>query len=141
MSVDTTETIDYGGYRATATTTSVSDGKEVAAAGSRDSYVRKSTMHLTSGSGASLRYGVQSGEGGIVLENSSSVSGNVYSNGPIDGAGSNLIKGSVVSAGPSGSIEGVHSTSSAFAHTITNADIDGDAYYETISNTSVDGTL
>ena len=141
MSVDTTETIDYGGYRATATTTSVSDGKEVAAAGSRDSYVRKSTMHLTSGSGASFRYGMQSGEGGIVLENSSSISGNVYSNGTVEGAGSNLIKGDVVSAGPSGRIEGVHATSSAYAHTIDDSTIDKDAYYQTISNTTVLGTL
>lgn len=141
MQVGDVETISYGGYSATATTTTVFDGKEISSSGNQSNFLRKSKAHLSSGAGVSFNYGMQSGEGGIVLENSSSVVGNVYSNGPIDGSGSNLIKGSVVSAGSSGSIEGVHATSSAFAHTITGSDIDGDAYYQTISGTSVDGTL
>ncbi|MDO8594049.1 MAG: hypothetical protein Q7R93_00855 [bacterium] len=141
MTVGAVETIDYGGYSATATTTSVSDGKEVVASGNRDNFIRNSKSHLLTGSGASFNYGMQSGAGGVILENSSSVSGNVYSNGPIEGAGTNLIKGSIVSAGPQGNIEGVHATSSVYAHTVTDSDIDGDAYYQSISGTSVDGTL
>ena len=141
MTVGDVETLSYDGYSATATTTAVFDGKEVVAAGNQDNFVRKNKAHLTTGSGASFNYGMQSGEGGIVLENSSSVSGNAYSNGPITGAGSNLIKGDVVSAGPSGSIDGIHATSSAYAHTITDSTIDKDAYYQSISGTGVSGAL
>lgn len=140
-SVDTTETIDYGGFRATATTTIVFDGKEVDAAGNREGFVRKNKMRLIEGDGASFPYGTEVGAGGLVLENSSSVAGSVYSNGPILGSGSNLIQGDVVSAGPSGRIEGVHATSSAHAHAIEDSTIDKDAYYQTISNTTVLGAL
>ena len=141
MTVGDVETIIYDGYSATATTTTVFDGKEVTASGNRSDFIRKNKAHLISSTGVSFNYGMQSGAGGIVLENSSSVSGNVYSNGPIEGSGSNLIKGSVVSAGPTGQVEGIHATSSVFAHTINGADIDGDAYYQSILSTSVDGVL
>lgn len=141
MSVDPVETLSLGVATGTATTTVVLDGKEVVSTGSKDRFFRKTKAHITSGSGTSFNYGLQSGAGGVVFENSSSVSGNVYSNGPISGSGSNLIKGSVVSAGLTGLISGIHATSSVYAHTIQNADIDGDAYYQSISNTSVDGVL
>ena len=141
MTVDAVESVTLGSATATATTTTVYDGKEIAAAGSRDGFVRKGKMHLTTGSGVSFNYGIQSGDGGIVLENSSSILGNAYSNGSITGAGGNLIKGDVVSAGPSGLIDGVHATSSAYAHTLSDSTIDGDAYYTTISDTTVGGTL
>jgi len=141
MPVDAVESISLGLATATATTTAVYDGKEIAAAGNRDGFVRKGKMHLSTGTGVSFNYGIQSGDGGIILENSSSILGNAYSNGPITGAGSNLIKGSVISAGPAGLIDGVHATSSAYAHTISDSTIDGDAYYATISNTTVGGAL
>jgi hypothetical protein len=141
MSVDTTETIDYGGFRAAATTTVVFDGKEVDAAGNREDFVRKSKTRLIEGSGASFSYGTEVGAGGLVLENSSSVVGGIYASGPITGSGGNLIKGEAVSAGPSGRIEGVHATSSAYAHTIKDSTVDQDAYYQTIFNTTVLGAL
>lgn len=141
LTVDAVENLTIGSASATATTSIVYDGKEVVTAGDRDGFSRKSRAHLVTGSGVSFNYGMQSGEGGIVLENSSSVLGNAYSNGPIDGSGSNLIKGDAVSAGPSGSIEGVHATSSAYAHSIRGSEIDGDAYYVSISDTTVSGTL
>ncbi len=141
MPVDAVETIAYGGTIATATTTSVFDGKQVVSSGNKDGYVRKNSAHLSTESGVAFNYGAQSGDGGIVLENSSSVRGNIFSNGPVKGAGSNLIRGDVVSAGPSGLVERIHATSSVYAHTIQNATVDKDAYYTTISNTTVLGTL
>jgi len=94
----------------------------------------------------SFHYGIQAGEGGFSLANSSSITGNAYSNGPVVGAGGNYIRGSVVSAGPSGIIYGVHATGTAYAHTIgtgqnLDTEIDGDAYYVTKVNTTVHGTL
>jgi len=139
VSVDAVENLTVGTAVGIATTTSVLGGKEVVSAGNSDRYVRKNKTKITTGDGASFNYGMQSGAGGIVLENSSSVSGNVYTNGSVDGAGSNLIKGSVVSAGPSGLVDGIHATSSAFAHTIQNSTVDGDAYYVTKVNTTVSG--
>lgn len=55
------------------------------------------------------------------------------------GTGGNLVKGDVISAGPSGSVSLIHATSSVYARTIANSVIDKDAYYQTISNTSVGG--
>lgn len=140
LSVDAVETLALGGASATATTTTTANGKEVTSAGADDNFVRKSKTELVSGDGVAFYYGMQVGNGGIILENSSSISGNLYSNGTIKGAGGNLIRGTVVSAGPAGRIEGVHATSSAYAHTIIDADIDGDAYYQIISGTTVEGT-
>ena len=142
MSVDVVETLVYGeGLRASATTTAVSDGKEVNAAGNRESFTRKSKTRLAEGTGVAFNYGVAVGAGGMILQNNSAVVGNVYSNGPVTGEESNLIKGDVVSAGPAGLIDGVHATSSAYAHAIRNSMIDKDAYYQTISNTTVLGVL
>ncbi len=139
--VDAVETITYGSGVAVATTTTVFDGKQVVSSGNQDSFVRKSSAHLFTGAGASFNYGVQSGEGGIHLKNTSLVVGNISANGPVTGENSNLVKGDVISAGQSGLIDGVHATSSAYAHTIRNSTIDRDAYYQTISNTTVLGTL
>ena len=132
--------LSLNGVTAVATTTTVFDGKEVVVSGtSAGSFVRTLKVHAVTGAGAAFNYGVQSGAGGIALHNSSSVIGNLFSNGPITGDSSNLIKGDVISAGPSGSISGIHATSSAYAHAITNSTIDKDAYYVTISNTTVGG--
>ena len=92
----------------------------------------------------SFHYGVQAGNGGFDLSNSSKIIGNVFSTGPVIGHNSNLIYGSVVSSGTSGLVYGVHATSSVYAHTIGNAGgattIDKDAYYVTKTNTTVTGT-
>ncbi|MEK7661973.1 MAG: hypothetical protein AAB355_00515, partial [Patescibacteria group bacterium] len=135
------QTLSVGGAT---TTTAVSDlgvdGKEILSSGDTESLVRKVRTRLTVSSGASFNYGVQVGDGGFYLQNNSSISGNVYSNGSIVGSGSNIVKGDVVSAGSSGSISGVHATSSAYAHTISNSTIDKNAYYQSISGTTVSGT-
>ncbi len=140
LSVGAVETLALGGASATATTTTTANGKEVASAGTNDNFVRTSKTALRNGSGAAFYYGVQAGAGGVILENTSSISGNLFSSGVVTGSGSNLIKGTVVSAGPSGKIEGVHATSSAYARIIKDSTIDKNAYYQTISGTSVGGT-
>ena len=140
LSVDAVEVLTLGGASAVATTTTTANGKEITSAGTNDNFVRKSKTTLTSGTGAAFYYGVQVGAGGIVLENSSSILGNIYSNGAVDGSGSNLIKGDVVSAGADGLVDGIHATSSVYAHTIQNSTADKDAYYQVISGSTVIGT-
>lgn len=93
----------------------------------------------------SFRYGVQAGMGGFTLDNTSSITGNVYSGGSVIGSNQNYVYGDVISAGPSGLVYGIHATSSVYAHTIGNASkatiIDKNAYYATNRvNTSVAGT-
>ncbi len=86
----------------------------------------------------SFHFGIQVGQGGFTLQNSSSVIGSVFSNGPIVGSG-NTIYGDVISGGTTGLISGVHATGSAYAHTITSSTIDKNAYYQTISGSTVAG--
>ena len=94
---------------------------------------------------ASFYYGVQSGMGGFLLDNTSSITGNVYSGGSVIGSSQNYIYGDVISAGPTGLVYGIHATSSVYARTIGNAStntiIDKNAYYATtMTNTTVSGT-
>lgn len=92
----------------------------------------------------SFHYGIQSGEGGFFMENSSLVRGNVFAGGSVIGTSANYIYGDVVSSGDDGWVYGIHATSSVFAHTIGKAGVttivDKDAYYVSKVNTTVTGT-
>ena len=92
----------------------------------------------------SFHYGIQAGNGGFTLNNTSSITGNVFSSGPVIGSNTNMIRGSVVSSGATGLVYGVHATSSVYARTIGEASqatiIDKDAYYVTKTNTTVTDT-
>jgi hypothetical protein len=132
------EVLSLNGEYATTTTSDISGGKEVTTSAEVNKNLRKLKVGLVLGAGASFHYGIQSGQGGFVLQNSSSVVGNVYSNGSITGAG-NTIYGNVVSAGPSGLVDGIHATGTAYAHTINDSDVDKDAYYTTITSSTVLG--
>lgn len=85
--VSDTETLTLDGYDATTVTTSGASGETVLTSESdRQGYTRKISAVLNQGAGAGFFYGIQVGAGGLSLENSSSVVGNVYSNGPITGS-------------------------------------------------------
>jgi hypothetical protein len=92
----------------------------------------------------SFHYGVQAGNGGFELENSSQIIGNVFASGSVVGENNNDVYGDVVSSGPSGIVYGIHATSSVYAHTIGRTGyttiIDKDAYYTSKVNTTVRGT-
>ena len=141
--VASTEILSLGGNTTTITITNTPEGKEITSVADVQNATRKLKTNIVLGSGASFHFGVQAGNGGLIMENSSSVSGNVYSNGVVRGSGTanNIIRGDVVSAGLNGLIDNLTATSSAYAHTIKNSKIDGDAYYKSISNTTVLGTL
>jgi hypothetical protein len=92
----------------------------------------------------SFHYGIQAGNGGFTLNNTSTITGNVFASGPVIGSNTNNIYGSVVSSGPNGLVYGVHATGSIYAHTIGGTSqhtvVDGDAYYTVKTNTTVNGT-
>ena len=94
----------------------------------------------------SFRYGVQAGNGGFTLNNSATITGSVFSTGPVEGLSDNHIYGDIVSAGSSGWVYGIHSTGNVFSHLIGRSGeatkIDKDAYYATtITNTTVSGAF
>ncbi len=138
--IGSSDAITLNGQSATATIETTTDGKTVTAEGNVDQAVRSLQSKVTVGAGASFNFGMQADTGGIAMENNSSVSGNVYANGPITGANSNLVQGNAISAGPSGLVSGLHATGTAYAHTITNSTIDGDAYYQSLSVSVIGGT-
>lgn len=86
MAVSSSEslTIDSGSV-----VTAISDDglgkKSISSLGDVSGAQRKTSVAFSVGAGSSFNYGVQVGEGGLKMENSSSVSGNVFSNGPITG--------------------------------------------------------
>ena len=139
--VSATEVLAVGAS-STATTTVTTSGniKTITGYSNWKNAVRKLTAELDIGNGASFNFGMQADAGGITMQNSSSVSGNVFTNGSVVGGGSSAIYGDAVSAGSGGLLDGVHATGSARAHSITNSTIDRDAFYQTISSTAVGGT-
>jgi hypothetical protein len=106
MQVGSSETLTLNGYTASSTVLDIVGGKRVTTSADRTGYIKRVMSDLFSGAGTSFNYGVQTGEGGLILEGSSSVTGNVYSNGPVVGNGnvsSNSINPSLVgtvSVGP-----------------------------------------
>lgn len=137
---DNNESLQLDGHSAITNIQDLSGTKEVMSTGDVSNLIRKVKVKLFTGSGASFYYGIQVGDGGLVMENNSRVSGNVFSNGPIRGENSNIIEGNVVSAGPTGLVDGVHATGTVYSHNILNSQIDGNAYYVNILNTNVRGS-
>jgi len=140
--VSTIETMTLDGITAIATTTNTQTGKHIISGGDADTNVRRVEANLHLGAGAAFNFGVQTDEGGFIMENNSLINGNLFSNGTVVGSNSNLVKGDVISAGPSGLVQGLHATGTAYAHTIKDAVIDKDAHYfseSTLINTTVGG--
>lgn len=92
---------------------------------------------------ASFFYGVQVGDGGLIMDNNSIVNGNVYSNGPIDGGSGAVIKGDAFSAGATGRIfDRLRVDRNAHANQIDSlVDIGGNAYGQIMDNFTVTGSV
>lgn len=140
LPIGNSETLTIGNHQVVTTIADILDGKRIIANGDAASYKRKIETELILGTGISFHYGIQAGQGGFVLENTSSVTGNVHSSGPVVGAG-NTIDGDVVSAGASGLIDDIYVTGSAYSHNITDSTIGGDAFYMTLTGSTVSGSL
>jgi len=138
MAISDNETIVLGSNSVTTTTDTVLGNKEISSLGDVGNLQRRVNLTLVVGQGASFNYGVQVGQGGLVLENSASITGNVYSSGTIT-ASDNTVYGDAVSSGATGLINNIHVTGSAYAHTIQNSEVDMDAYYTVKTNTTVGG--
>lgn len=138
-------TISLGSSTATINNTDTSTGKDVSIIGSTGEYMKNLKMGFSLGKGIAFHYGVQSGTGGFNMLNSSTIWGNIFSSGTVTGTGGgNMVYGDIVSSGPSGSVYGIHATGTVYAHNIGSTGattiIDKNAYYQTLSNTTVSGT-
>lgn len=141
MQVESSETLAVASSTATTIITSVGNSeKSIVSSGDSFRRVRNISAGLIVSNGVSFNYGLQVGNGGFELENSSKIIGNVYSGGKIEGENSNIIEGDVVSSGVNGRIVGVNATGNVYAHSISNSSVGKDAYYQNITNTTVAGT-
>ncbi len=99
LAIGATNTIVLGGSSATATITdSDYNEKTISALGDVNSRQRTSEVVLGTGVGTSFNYGMQVGNGGLTMENTSTIIGNVYVNGNITGSNSAKITGTAVAA-------------------------------------------
>jgi hypothetical protein len=133
--IATNETLNLNGGTTTITTTNTVAGKQVISEGSVNSNIRKLMANIARGTGVVFRYGTQSGQGGIVLDNNSILDGSLYSNGNIMGSNGAQIKGDAIVAGSTGTIDnvdiGTGGTGNGFAHTILNSTATGILYCQT----------
>lgn len=126
------ETLTSGDTTVTTVVSKEADEWKIRAEGNTNSHIRKIETILSLGDEVRFNYGIEAGNGGFLIENNAVVVGNVFSNGKVEGENDNLIKGTVISAGPGGEVEGIHATSSVYAHKIEESFIEGDAYFQVI---------
>jgi len=93
----------------------------------------------------SFYYGIQVGDLGLEMNGNALVHGNIFSNGTIKGASNTKIYGDAISAGPTGKISSIkieddEGGGNAWATTLEDCTIDGDAHYINIINSSVGGS-
>lgn len=135
------ETFNFNGTSVSVTRSIVSPEFEFFVTADKSNRIRKGYLKLVLGNGASFGYGLQADTGGIEMLNSSSVIGNIYSNGSVIGANDNAVSGTIVVGGPTGYVSGVHTGGSIFAHTIDDSISDTDAFCDTISGSTIAGDL
>ncbi len=105
MAIDTSENLVIDNSSTTTIITDVSaNEKEISSLGDTNSNQRKVNINVSTGAGVSFNYGVQVGQGGIDLQGSSGVRGNIYANGPIYGSTSSFITGTAISGNSPASI-------------------------------------
>src|SRR3989344_3885836 len=140
--VGANEVLSLNGSTATIVTADVAGGKEVVATGDVAEVVRKVEANLILGTGIAFHYGVQIGQGGLEMSNSSKVIGNAYSNGNIVGVNSARIQGTAIVSGPTGIIEGMDIDGDAWSHTIRGTStVGGKATHSVLQNTTVTGNV
>lgn len=140
--VSSTEILSLSGSIVTTVTTDTAEGKQIVATGEVKETVRKVKANLILGTGIAFHYGVQIGQGGLEMSNSSKVIGNAYSNGNIIGTNSARIQGTAIASGPTGIIDGMNIDGDAWSHTIKGiSTVGGNATHAVLQNTTVTGNV
>ncbi len=82
---------------------------------STSDFYKQIRVNLTLATSISFHYGVQSGNGGFTLGNSSNIVGNVYTEGTISGSSLNSIGGDITTTGSGGQVYGIHATGTVYS--------------------------
>lgn len=98
MSVGTTESLTIGSATANASIADTTGGKQISITGDENGFNRSLNLNISTNTGASFNYGLQTGNGGISMSNNARITGNVYSNGNITGSNNATITGTAVAA-------------------------------------------
>ena len=99
MAIGASETITLDSNDATTDITDISGNtKQITSLGDVSNYQRKTSLTLSTNNGVSFNYGMQIGNGGLVMSNSATINGNVYVNGDITGSNSATITGTAMAA-------------------------------------------
>ena len=108
--------------------------KTIVSQGSKDNRIRKVTATYTATDDeVNFFYGVQAGEGGILMNNNSQITGNVFSNGDIlcAGSGKCTITGTAVVASAGNELTNANVGEDAFADICDGAIVGNDLHYVT----------
>lgn len=136
------ESLTLDSNSATTTITSINNStKQITSLGDVKSLQRKTSVTLFSGVGASFNYGVQGGQGGLEMSNTSKIIGNIYSGGNITGENSARITGTAIVSGASGKIETIQVDGDATAHFIEGSTIGGSTNSYDLKTTRVTGNV
>ncbi|MBU6414707.1 hypothetical protein KGQ34_00480 [Patescibacteria group bacterium] len=121
------QTMTIDGFSATTTIAAVGGTKEVTALGNVLRDERTTKTILKSSNGVSFFYGIQVGDGGVVMGNNTSIVGNVFSNGDINGGGKtqSTVTGTAIAAG---------------IHTIQNITVNQNGSAQNFNNCNIGGT-
>jgi len=96
--VDSEETLSIDGQSVTTLITGAGNSKTILSTGVFNDFFKKIQAKVTTGTGIAFNYGVQTGLGGLVLNNNASIIGNVYTGGDIVGSHGSYITGSAIAA-------------------------------------------
>ena len=123
--IASSETLGVGTAMTTITVTTDGSTRIIRSEGEQGSFERSVEVKLSKDTtGASFVYGVQIGAGGLSMQNTTQVSGSIYSNGNITGSNSPVITGDAIAAGIS-QISGLTINGNAQAHNILDSTISG----------------
>ncbi len=132
MAIGSSESITLDSNTVTTSIVSVGSSKEIISLGDVSNYERKVALTLIAGEGVSFNYGMQVGTGGLEMENSSTINGNVYVNANITASNSPRITGTAIATGSISDIDvGQSGVGDAWAHTVNNSDVAGNLYCQT----------
>ncbi|MFA6445935.1 MAG: choice-of-anchor R domain-containing protein [Candidatus Paceibacterota bacterium] len=98
LNLPATNILTLNGNSSSADITPTIGGKIIDASGSVNNLFRSIRASVFQGSGVSFNYGIQTGYGGITLNNNSTIVGNIYANGNVVGASGVTVSGSVIAA-------------------------------------------
>jgi hypothetical protein len=146
--ISSSEILSLNNGTATTEVVDVASNKRITTTANVNENIRKiQSVVIPNAVGVSFHYGIQSGQGGFLLYNSSSITGNIYTSGHVVGNNDNMIYGDIVASGPAGLVYGIHATGTVYSHFIGSSFgetiIDKNAYYQELyaPGTAVGGTL